>query len=67
MQLLLPPLIQAGKIKGAAHITGGGFLENIPRMLPPTLGADIQLDAWRPRPIFGLLETLGGARAQRDV
>lgn len=58
VQLLLP-LIQAGKIKGAAHITGGGFLENIPRMLPPTLGADIQLDAWRPRPIFGLLETLG--------
>lgn len=55
----LLPLIKGGKIKGAAHITGGGFLENIPRMLPERLGAVIRLDSWQPQPIFGLLEKLG--------
>lgn len=55
----LLPLIQAGQIKGAAHITGGGFVENIPRMLPEGLGAKIKLAAWHPQPIFSLLEKLG--------
>ncbi len=55
----LLPLIQAGKIKGAAHITGGGFVENIPRMPPQTLGAEIRLAAWQLQPIFNLLEKLG--------
>lgn len=46
-------------IKGAAHITGGGFVENIPRMLPKPLGAVIEKDSWEVQPIFSLLQSLG--------
>ncbi len=42
-------------IKGAAHITGGGFIENIPRMLPDGLGAKIELGSWDMLPVFELL------------
>ncbi len=43
------------EIKGAAHITGGGFTENIPRILPKGLGARIQLGSWDMPPVFKLL------------
>lgn len=55
----LLPLCRGGKLKGLCHITGGGFVENIPRMLPAGLGAVVQLDSWSPQPIFSLLERLG--------
>ncbi len=42
-------------IKGAAHITGGGFIENIPRIFPSGLGADIKFGSWDMPPIFELL------------
>lgn len=48
-------LIERFAIKGAAHITGGGFIENIPRILPGGLGAEIQLGSWDMLPIFDLL------------
>lgn len=48
-------LIKDYKIKGAAHITGGGFIENIPRMLPEGLGAVIELKSWDMPPVFDLL------------
>ena len=48
-------LARAGLIRSAAHITGGGFVENIPRALPPFLGALIDTSAWSPQPIFGLI------------
>lgn len=47
------------KIKGMAHITGGGFIENIPRMLPSGLGAEIQLGTWPILPIFKTLKKYG--------
>ncbi|NHM29508.1 phosphoribosylformylglycinamidine cyclo-ligase [Neobacillus terrae] len=47
------------KIKGMAHITGGGFIENIPRMLPDGLGAEIYEGQWPIQPIFHLLEQRG--------
>ena len=42
-------------IKGAAHITGGGFIENIPRILPEGLGAQIQLGSWDVPSVFDLI------------
>ncbi len=52
-------LVSAGLLKGAAHITGGGFTDNIPRMLPKGLGAAIVTSAWRVPPVFELLRRIG--------
>ena len=46
---------QTGSIKALAHITGGGLPENLPRVLPENLSADIDLSSWRPAPVFGWL------------
>lgn len=47
------------KIKACAHITGGGFYENIPRMLPEGMHANIELDSYPQLPIFKLLQKMG--------
>ncbi len=46
-------------IKGIAHITGGGFIENIPRVLPANLDAEIQKGTWPMLPIFPYLQKIG--------
>jgi phosphoribosylformylglycinamidine cyclo-ligase len=46
-------------IKGMAHITGGGLVENTPRMLPAGLGCVIDRATWQPQPIFGLMQNIG--------
>lgn len=46
-------------IKGIAHITGGGFIENIPRMIPEGLKAAIHRDTWPVPPIFRLIAEKG--------
>lgn len=46
-------------IKGCSHITGGGFYENIPRMLPEGVSARVQKDSYPIPPIFGLLQRTG--------
>ncbi|GGD15098.1 phosphoribosylformylglycinamidine cyclo-ligase [Pyruvatibacter mobilis] len=56
---LLEP-IRDGRIKALAHITGGGFSENIPRVLPKTLAADIDYTSWELPPVFRWLQGLGG-------
>jgi phosphoribosylaminoimidazole synthetase len=58
---LLLPLIQADPsiIKGLAHITGGGFIENIPRMLPEGMGACIHKGSWPVLPLFQLAQARG--------
>lgn len=53
------PLIKERKIHGIAHITGGGFVENIPRMLPNNLAAHVQLGSWDVLPIFQALQLYG--------
>jgi phosphoribosylformylglycinamidine cyclo-ligase len=55
----LLPLVQAGRIKGLAHITGGGLLENIPRVLPEHCHAVIDVGRWEQPPIFQLLQQGG--------
>lgn len=52
--------VQAAKVKGMAHITGGGITENLPRILPATLKAEIHLGSWAVRPIFRWLSEAGG-------
>jgi len=52
--------IRQGGMKGLAHITGGGLTENVPRMLPQGLGAEIDLGAWTPAPVFHWLRAEGG-------
>jgi len=47
------------EIKGIAHITGGGFIENIPRVLPENLNAEIQKGSWPMLPIFPYMQKSG--------
>ncbi len=47
------------KIKGCSHITGGGFYENIPRMLPDGIRAEVKKDSYEIPPIFKMLSTDG--------
>jgi phosphoribosylformylglycinamidine cyclo-ligase len=56
----LRALVRSGLAQSAAHITGGGWHENVPRALPPGLGAVIDLSAWSPPPIFDLLSETAG-------
>ncbi len=51
-------------IKGLSHITGGGFIENIPRMLPQGLSAEIGRNSWPIPPIFHLLKEAGQMQEQ---
>lgn len=53
------PLIREQLIHGISHITGGGFLENLPRMLPEGLTAEIKKGTWKVPEIFNLLEKEG--------
>ncbi|MCM2505834.1 phosphoribosylformylglycinamidine cyclo-ligase [Aureimonas altamirensis] len=57
---LLSAIRETGGIKALAHITGGGFPENIPRVLPEGLRADIDLDAFKVPAVFQWLARQGG-------
>jgi phosphoribosylformylglycinamidine cyclo-ligase len=46
-------------VKGLAHITGGGFYDNIKRILPPGKSAIIKKKSWQPQPVFRLIQELG--------
>ena len=55
----LLPLLREGAIKGLAHITGGGLLENIPRVLPEGTHAVIDADAWEQSRLMAFLQAQG--------
>ncbi|WEK48631.1 MAG: phosphoribosylformylglycinamidine cyclo-ligase [Candidatus Kaistia colombiensis] len=57
---LLAAIRATGAIKAMAHITGGGFVDNIPRVLPDALAAAVDLDAVTVPPVFGWLSRTGG-------
>jgi len=54
------------EIHGISHVTGGGFIENIPRMIPEGLKAVVQKGTWPVLPIFNLLQDLGEV-AEQDM
>ncbi len=54
-------LAREGLVHAAAHITGGGFSENVPRALPPGLGAIVERGAWPEPPVFRLVRDAAGA------
>ncbi len=60
----LLPLVQPGRIKGLAHITGGGLVDNIPRVLPETCHAIIASGSWVLPPIFDQLRQGGSLEPQ---
>ncbi|NOD96003.1 phosphoribosylformylglycinamidine cyclo-ligase [Ruegeria sp. HKCCD6228] len=51
--------VRAGGVHALAHITGGGLTENLPRVLPQGLGAQIDLDSWQLPPVFGWMAKTG--------
>ena len=63
LPLLSPPRPNNGEpektIKAMAHITGGGFVDNIPRVLPPGVGVKIDKGAWEVPPLFRLIQDKG--------
>jgi phosphoribosylformylglycinamidine cyclo-ligase len=61
-KIYVKPVLEALKkfsIKGMSHITGGGFIENVPRMLPSGLGAEFGRKAWEVPQVFKLIEEYG--------
>lgn len=63
---LLAALKQGVPIKALAHITGGGLIENIPRVLPESVAAEVDLSAISPPPVFGWLSRTGQI-AEREM
>ncbi|MBD3761332.1 phosphoribosylformylglycinamidine cyclo-ligase [Rhizorhabdus sp.] len=55
----LLPLVRAGKVKAMAHITGGGLLENIPRVLRDGLHAHVDADGWEQPRLMAFLQAQG--------
>ncbi|MGD6830532.1 phosphoribosylformylglycinamidine cyclo-ligase [Sutcliffiella halmapala] len=61
-KIYVKPILEVLKkydINGMAHITGGGFIENVPRMLPEGMQAEIDYGTWPIPPIFDLLQEVG--------
>ncbi len=52
-------LIRSVPVKGIAHITGGGIVENVPRVLPENVTAEIRADSWDLPPVFRWLQSQG--------
>ena len=52
-------LMRCVRIKGLSHITGGGISENLPRVLPPTVHAEVDTSSWQQGPVFDWLADVG--------
>jgi phosphoribosylaminoimidazole synthetase len=64
---LLTPAIESGRVKALAHITGGGLPENLPRVLPDGVDAEIELGSWRRGPLFELIAELATGVGVREL
>jgi phosphoribosylformylglycinamidine cyclo-ligase len=56
---VIKKLVEAEAVSAMAHITGGGITENLPRVLPKGMGAQVELGTWPSQPIFEHLQQLG--------
>jgi len=63
---IIRPLLGAQRIKGMAHITGGGITDNLPRVLPRGMNAQVRLGSWEVPPLFRWLQD-GGRVPQEDM
>ncbi|MDY6795214.1 MAG: phosphoribosylformylglycinamidine cyclo-ligase [Actinomycetota bacterium] len=52
-------LMREMEVKGVAHVTGGGLVENVPRILPAGVDAVIDITSWHPHSIFGIIQKMG--------
>ncbi|MEK3899338.1 MULTISPECIES: phosphoribosylformylglycinamidine cyclo-ligase [unclassified Paenibacillus] len=59
-------LLEQLPVKGMAHITGGGFIENIPRVLPENVNVEINYGSWPIQPVFTLMQSKGQV-SNRDM
>ncbi|WZL73930.1 phosphoribosylformylglycinamidine cyclo-ligase [Clostridiaceae bacterium 35-E11] len=57
-------IIKEFTVKGMVHMTGGGFYENIPRIIPEGLGVKIDLGSWNVLPIFEVIQELGNVETE---
>ena len=60
----LTPLLDAGLVNALSHITGGGFRDNIPRVLPMGVAVRLSRRAWEPNPIFRFIVEKGNVPAE---
>jgi len=60
------PILETGRVRGLAHITGGGIKGNLPRILPEGLGARISLESWEVPKVFRILQE-GGRVAEAEM
>ena len=56
---VLRPALERNLVRGLAHITGGGLVENIPRVLPDSCGVEIQKESWPSLPVFDVIQSIG--------
>ncbi len=61
---LVLALARDGLVRAAAHVTGGGLPENLPRVLPAGLGAEVREGSWPVPPVFGLVREAAGASVE---
>jgi phosphoribosylaminoimidazole synthetase len=64
---LLEPVLATGRVKALAHITGGGLIENVPRVLPSGVDARIEVASWPRPPLFALVRELATALATDEL
>ncbi len=63
----MEPLLEAGLVHGMAHLTGGGFYDNIPRVLPEGLDVVIKSGSWVVPPVFGMIAREGRVVVRGDA
>ncbi len=63
---VVKPILSGGDLRGMAHITGGGFTDNVPRILPDGCAAEIDLGSWKIPPIFSRIQE-GGSVSDTEM